>query len=321
MKKLSSLIIAFLLVLALPVFSVSAAYEAELTVSKSEAETGETAEILISIANNPGLCALGFEVEYDKDVLKVISAEFTELFSDTSKRVNTRDGSILFNAASADNINGNGAVAQIVFKVTSADFKGTDVNVKLLGEKGFVLHSEENHTLADVTLKLYSGAVIPPAGTVTDAPVTDNPNTDAPITDAPVTACTHSKTASETVKASTCSTTGVAIIRCIDCGISLGETELPLAEHTPGEWNTVSNEEIQKCTVCGEELGRKPVQQSEAVTTAPIGGSSREPDAEGGNTALIIIIVVVAVAVAGLLVFFTVNRSKTERRKQDEEYF
>ena len=116
MKKLLSLIITTVIILALPAFSVSAAYNAELTVSSTEAKSGENAEIVISIANNPGLCALGFEIQYDKDALTVVSAKFADLFSSASSRVNTQDGKIVFNAASADNVNGNGAVAKITFK-------------------------------------------------------------------------------------------------------------------------------------------------------------------------------------------------------------
>ncbi len=330
MKKLLSLITTIVIVLALPVFSVSAAYDAELTVSKSEAKTGETTEILINIANNPGLCALGFEIEYDKDTLKVISAEFTELFSAASKRVNTQDEKITFNAANADNINGDGAVAKIVFKVTAAEFRGTSINVKPLGDKGFVLHSEADHSLVDVTLKLYSGAILPPAGTVTDTPVTDIPTTGAPVT-----TCVHSNTVSETVKASTCSIKGVTLTRCADCGVSLGEKELPLAEHAQGEWEIVTEptadkagEAVQKCTICGQMLATKTLEKLAPATSDNSTDSTantdslvpEEPDTDNGNSA-VILIVLAAVAVAGSLIAFAIYKAKADKKKREADFF
>ncbi|MBQ5809591.1 MAG: hypothetical protein IIW21_07530 [Clostridia bacterium] len=322
MKKLLALLISAVMILALPSLAVSAAYDAELTVSNAEASTGEAAEILISISGNPGLCALGFEIQYDKSVLTVVSAEFTDLLSAASKRVNVQDGRIIFNAASADNINGDGAVAKIVFKVTANSFKGATVNVAPLGEKGFVLHSEADHSLADVTLKLNNGSIIPPGGSATDIPTTEAP------------ACTHKNTVSETVKASTCTTKGVALTRCADCGISLGETELPLADHTAGEWETVTEptadtegEEAQKCTVCGATVATKAIDKLTSEVTAPsttAPTTTKAPastEKDGGSTVAIIIIALIAVVIAGLLISLSFKGTSKKRRKHDEDYF
>ena len=321
MKKLLALFIPAVIILALPSFAVSAAYGAELTVSNAEANTGENAEILITISGNPGLCALGFEIQYDKSVLTVVSADFTDLLSAASKRVNAQEGKIIFNAASADNINGDGAVAKIVFKVTANGFKGATVNVAPLGEKGFVLHSEADHSLADVTLKLNNGSIIPPGGSVTDIPTTEAP------------ACTHKNTISETVKASTCTTKGVALTRCADCGISLGETELPLADHTAGEWETVTEptadtegEEAQKCTVCGATVATKAIDKltSEVTvpsTTAPTTTKAPASTEKDGGSSAVIFIVIIAVVVAGLLIAFTVFKAKSDKKKRNAEYF
>lgn len=332
MKKLLSLIITTVIILALPAFSVSAAYNAELTVSSTEAKSGENAEIVISIANNPGLCALGFEIQYDKDALTVVSAKFADLFSSASSRVNTQDGKIVFNAASADNVNGNGAVAKITFKVTASDFKGSSVEIKPLGEKGFVLHSEADHSLVDVSLKLNAGAVLSHTE-VTDAPTTDIPTTDAPATDAPVTGCVHSNTVSETVKAPTCDSKGVAITRCTDCGISLGETELSPAEHKAGEWETVTEptadkagEAVKKCTVCGQTVETKVLDKLTAATTdngsaAVTTNANANVGGDGNGNATVIIIVIAAIAVAGILIAFAIFKARSDKRKNEADYF
>ena len=186
MKKIGAIIIATVLMLSLPCFNVFADHTAELKVSTATVNTDMTAQIDVSINGNVGLCALGFEITYDSAKLQVISAEFSDMFSAASKRVNTKDGSIVFNAAAADNITGDGVVARIVFKVIAADFNGANVGAKLLGEKGFVLHSEADHSLTDITLALSEGAVLPANGTVTDAPVTEAPVTTEPVTE-PVT--------------------------------------------------------------------------------------------------------------------------------------
>lgn len=330
MKKLFSLVIVIITILALPVFSVSAAYSAELTVSKADAKAGETAEVLINLSQSPGLCALGIEVEYNKDALKVISAEFTELFSAASKRVNTQDGRITFNAASADNIEGDGAVAKIVFKVLK---DGTHtVSAKPLGDKGFVLHSGSDHALHDVALSINAGHV------ATDVPVTDAPATDAPVTDSPVTACVHQNTVSETVKASTCSTNGVALVSCADCGISLGEKELPLADHTVGEWETEleptaekEGRAMLKCIACGQTVQTKTLDRlaaagSDTASAVTDGSTATTTDditlqpAEDNSSAAIII-AIAAVAVAALLIAFAALKAKANKQRRNKEFF
>ncbi|MBQ2732662.1 MAG: hypothetical protein IJF74_00750, partial [Clostridia bacterium] len=311
-------------------------YSAELTLSKTEAKTGETAEITVSLASNPGLCALGFAIEYDNKALSVISAEFTDLLADAAKRINTQDGKIIFNATSADNISGDGKAAKITFKVISADFKGTDVSIKVLGEKGFVLHAEADHSIIDVQLKLTNGAVLPYGSLVTDAPVTDPittdaPTTDTPATDAPATACVHSSVESETVKQSTCSTKGLALTRCADCGISLGEVELPLTEHKAGEWETVTKptdekegEAVRRCTECGQQLETKVLEKlvpsdgtsDPAVTTANV---PADTDENGGST--VILIVLGAVILAGGLIAFALFRARADRKRSEADFY
>lgn len=342
MKKLLVFIIAALLILSLPCAGVFAAYTAELSVSSTEAKTGETAEVLVSIQNNPGLCALGFEITYDASALKVKSADFSTMFASASRRVNVGEGKIIFNAANADNVDGNGTVATIVFEVVASNFKGAEINIRPLGDKGFVLHSEADRSLTDVELKLNAGSVMPSGGAatdtpvtdapVTDAPVTDTPVTDAPVTDAPVTdapACTHGETVKETVKSATCDEKGVVSVKCSACGALLGEEELAALEHQWGEWVTkkepTEKEEgkaEQSCALCGK-TNEKTLDKLPAATTADTTEADTatvEPKPADKSNTVTVILLIVAVAVAGGLGFFTAVRMKKEKQARDRDF-
>ena len=337
MKKLLVFIIAALLILSLPCTGVFAAYTAELSASRAEAKTGETAEVLVSIQNNPGLCALGFEVVYDASALKVKSADFSTMFASASSRVNVSEGKIIFNAANADNVDGNGTVATIVFEVVASNFKGAEINIRPLGDKGFVLHSEADRSLTDVELKLNAGSVMPSGGAATDTPVTDAPVTDAPVTDAPVTdapvtdapACTHGETVKETVKSATCDEKGVVSVKCSICGALLGEEELAALEHQWGEWVTkkepTEKEEgkaEQSCALCGK-TNEKTLDKLPAATTADTTEADTatvEPKPADKSNTVTVILLIVAVAVAGGLGFFTAVRMKKEKQARDRDF-
>lgn len=322
MKKLLTFIIAALLILSLPCTGVFAAYTAELSASSTEAKTGETAEVLVSIQNNPGLCALGFEVVYDASALKVKSADFSTMFASASRRVNVSEGKIIFNAANADNVDGNGTVATIVFEVVASNFKGAEINIRPLGDKGFVLHSEADRSLTDVELKLNAGSVMPSGGAATDTPVTD-----APVTDAP--ACTHGETVKETVKPATCDEKGVVSVKCSVCGASLGEEELAALEHQWGEWVTkkepTEKEEgkaEQSCALCGK-TNEKTLDKLPAATTADTTEADTatvEPKPADKSNTVTVILLIVAVAVAGGLGFFTAVRMKKEKQARDRDF-
>lgn len=327
MKKLLTFIIAALLILSLPCTGVFAAYTAELSASSTEAKTGETAEVLVSIQNNPGLCALGFEVVYDASALKVKSADFSTMFASASRRVNVSEGKIIFNAANADNVDGNGTVATIVFEVVASNFKGAEINIRPLGDKGFVLHSEADRSLTDVELKLNAGSVMPSGGAATDTPVTDTPVTDAPVTDTP--ACTHGETVKETVKPATCDEKGVVSVKCSVCGASLGEEELAALEHQWGEWVTkkepTEKEEgkaEQSCALCGK-TNEKTLDKLPAATTADTTEADTatvEPKPADKSNTVTVILLIVAVAVAGGLGFFTAVRMKKEKQARDRDF-
>lgn len=328
MKKLLVFIIAALLILSLPCTGVFAAYTAELSASSAEAKTGETAEVLVSIQNNPGLCALGFEIVYDASALKVKSAEFSPLFAAASRRVNVSEGKIFFNAANADNIDGNGTVATIVFEVVAVDFKGAEIGIRPLGDKGFVLHSEADRSLTDVELKLNAGSVTPTGGAATDAPVTD-----APVTDAP--ACTHGETVKETVKPAACGEKGLVSVKCSACGASLGEEELAALEHQWGEWVTkkepTEKEEgkaEQSCALCGK-TNEKTIDKLPAATTAAntaeadtaeADTTTVEPKPADKSSTVTVILLILAVAVAGGLGFFTAVKMKKEKQARDRDF-
>lgn len=79
--------------------------------------------------------------------------------------------------------------------------------------------------------------------------------------------CTHPDTSLKSdILLSTCEEQGVEKIICSDCGLVISETALPLADHTPGEWQTVTEAgwdtaglKVLKCSICDVTLQEEEI--------------------------------------------------------------
>ncbi len=85
MKKIINILIATVLALFYtPSCIAYASVQPQISVMTTEAVVGETVEVAIEIAGNPGITALCFDVNYDTDKLSLTSAKDEKIFGDAT---------------------------------------------------------------------------------------------------------------------------------------------------------------------------------------------------------------------------------------------
>lgn len=265
MKKLAVLILAAVITLSLPCFTVFAAESISVVVSSVSATAGEDVEITVSVQNNPGVCALGFVIPYDSDGLSLISAEYTELFGNVTEKIYNDGKAIYFNIARADNVYANGVIATLKFHINdSFDTKYT-LTPSVRAESGFVLRANADYSLEDVELLVSAGTVSVKGNIIT--PATE------PVTE-PVTDCAHENTAESVKTEPTCMSEGTKEIKCESCGEILSEESIPKAEHSYGEWTVTkeatteeNGERAKVCSECGETVIEPIEKLTEGIPT------------------------------------------------------
>lgn len=133
-------IISIILTVIVTVFSCScisyAVGKGQIAAESKKCRPGETIEIAINVTNNPGIIAVKFSVDYDKNVLKLLSAENGNVFNASaatfSKSVSNVPYTMLWEEAlSKNNINTNGTLAVLRFEVVAKDNCSTSVKIKL----------------------------------------------------------------------------------------------------------------------------------------------------------------------------------------------
>lgn len=283
MKKLAVLILAALMMLALPCFTAFAAQSIDIVVSSVTVTAGEDAEITVSVENNPGVCALGFVIPYDSDGLTLVNAEYTGLFGEITQNIYNDGKALYFNIAKADNVYANGIIARLTFHVNDSFDTRYTLTPSLRAESGFILRANADYSLEDVSLRVSAGSVNV-KGNIT-APVTK------PVT-APTTDCAHVNTAESVKLEPTCTAEGTKEIKCTDCGETLAEESIKKAEHSYGEWNvtkepttTEKGEKAKVCSVCGDTV-------TELFEKLP------EPPKEEPQNAKVLIFGIIAVCIA-----------------------
>ncbi len=181
MKKLLCAILAAFLILA-PVAARSAS-SAGLYVGSAKAAAGETADITVTVVNNPGFCYLRVRPEYDENALELVFAEKGDLKTDdisVGKNISVESGK---------NIKGDGALLTVRFKVKEGAVSGR-YGIKLVFIECY--NYDEEEVALDVTDGFIeiSGADAPTEETrtvvtlteETGAVVTHTKETDAPQT-------------------------------------------------------------------------------------------------------------------------------------------
>jgi len=266
-KILLAAVTATVLMLALPVFSVSA-FSTVLEVSSAILQKGNTAEITVSISNNSGIAAAGLKIHYDTSALVLVNAYYTDLFGNVVNTVNSLSSPVLFNFISGENLYENGALLKLEFAASENAVAGEyPVALELMGEEGYVVRYEADGSITDLPLSLHSGAVI----------LKEN-------------MCAHESFTSEVRQKASCTEGGTLCLSCSDCGAFVGEEYIPPKGHIYSQWflqkppsYTEEGEETRTCTVCGAAETRKirplekietDTERSEQDTAPPLGDNS-----------------------------------------------
>ena len=159
MKKVISMIFIFLFIA-----QICCAKGFELTVDTKAAKAGETVTIDLTLSDNPGIIAALFELEYDKERLRLIKAEDKGLlkgavFSQTYEKY---PYIMLWNSSSAKNSTSNGALVTLTFKVLDNAISG-DGFIKIFYKPDNVYNADLNN----VDIHINNGAIsvegLPPA--------------------------------------------------------------------------------------------------------------------------------------------------------------
>ncbi len=130
MKKLLALCLTVMLVVAM-VPAVSAADAATISVNNVEAAAGETVDVVVSLANNPGIVSMRIEVAYDANVLEFVSKAGGDAFGGMAYGPDTANP-FIFNWVDTLNPNNttNGTFAVLTLKVKEGAALGkSDITV------------------------------------------------------------------------------------------------------------------------------------------------------------------------------------------------
>lgn len=136
MKKfISGLLILCLIMFSfsIPIYS-TAASSANISVDNVSGNRGDTVSVSVKISRNSNIQALGFNLNYDKDVLELVSATKGEVTATTQTIVNTRTlGKVVFSCVSSSSpITVAGSLVDIEFKIkATATYGNSTVKVNV----------------------------------------------------------------------------------------------------------------------------------------------------------------------------------------------
>ncbi|MBQ0010192.1 MAG: hypothetical protein KBS76_03710 [Ruminococcus sp.] len=160
MKKTFSLLLAVLIAVGLlPVATVTvlAASPATVTIGSTSTMPGSTIDLDVSIADNPGIAAMGFTLSFDES-LTLIGATMGEALGGLSmtppsqlENVGRISGSCLFAFFGSNNATGNGVMLHLTFRVDEQAQANKDCLISITFEENDVLNDAK--TAVDITAK------------------------------------------------------------------------------------------------------------------------------------------------------------------------
>lgn len=156
MKKLP-----FILPVVIFLYCIQTAYASgfSLFVEQKTANAGETAEINLTLSDNPGIIAALFELDYDKERLELIQAKDNKLLPGAvfSQRYDASPYVMLWNSSSAKNFTTDGVLATLTFKVLD-DAKPGKALIKLSHRPDDIFNTD----LENVEIRIENGAITIP---------------------------------------------------------------------------------------------------------------------------------------------------------------
>lgn len=125
MKKFLLCILSMILIIAIvPSGIVSAESSPVITVGNANAKRGETVNIHISIADNPGILAMAFSITYDATALEYVGYEKGYL-SNYNIMDHADKGFVSFVSVEDQELNTNGSILALTFRVKENVPNGT----------------------------------------------------------------------------------------------------------------------------------------------------------------------------------------------------
>ncbi len=119
-KKIGCLILTVVLIFtAVFVVPVYAAGTTKVEFGQVEGKRGDEVTVPITMQNNPGIATFRFRVDYDTEHLQFVSAEKTSITADgtITSQVDLDNSNVTFLWFAIDNVNGDGVIANLKFKI------------------------------------------------------------------------------------------------------------------------------------------------------------------------------------------------------------
>lgn len=158
-NKLLAMLLVLVLVIGMLPVSALAAGEAVISISKVEAVAGDKVEVMVSLADNPGLTVLRLQVNYDAEKLDLIGVKDAGLLKgyqgDPNETEFDANPMTLYWAddLAKENNSANGTLATLTFKVLDDASYGDVANVTVAVKDAY------NWELKDQTVKTEAGSV------------------------------------------------------------------------------------------------------------------------------------------------------------------
>ena len=156
-KKIKSifalLLTAVFLFTAFPI-NASADSTMTVTVSTKNAMAGSTVDIDVMVSDNPGVAAISFDVDYDKDNLTLMGFTYnTDALAGASTTPYSESASVpcLYMVNGSQNITGDFTFATLTFKVKENAKNNTTAYIKLNYDPDNVYDIGENNISCDIT--------------------------------------------------------------------------------------------------------------------------------------------------------------------------
>ena len=274
MKKIVGCLLAVILVLQVFVITIAAtdtSSEGRLSVSEATGTNGDTVEITISIANNPGIISMSLTLEFDDTALKLVEIV---------------DGGILGNNNSSPQL-GNPYLLVWENDTAPQDFTADGVPVTLKFE---VLENAQidtypitisydydnydiyNFNVEKVNVALTNGSITVACehtyGEWEKSSETQHKRVCGKCGNEEF--ADHTWDEGEVTTEPTCKDTGVRTYTCTVCGETKTETVPVTDEHTWGEWEKVDETNHKHtCSVCDKEETAAHTWQEGEVTKEP----------------------------------------------------
>ena len=255
MKKIISVLIAFVLILSLFAFSTSAAGSGSLALSSAEGKQGDTVTVNVNINSNPGLITIKFSVSWG-DGLELTSVSDSGLLQGWTSPAPTISSPYTLrwaNSLSTTNNTSTGKIATLSFKIRDNATVGNKNVILTFIESRDANGSTNSFSNSTATIKVncknHSYSSYTNKDTVSHTRTCSVCGT--------VETNAHTWNGGETIKTATCKETGEKRFTCTACNATKTEVVAKTNNHTYSAWAqtkaptcTDKGSESRTCSTC-----------------------------------------------------------------------